>query len=336
MGTSTRAEAELDQTTARVVWYYYVGNLTQQEIADRLGLTRLRVNRIIGQARADGSVRIDVRLPLTDCVALAAELAERFGLQAASVVPALADAAEQRRVIGEEVGQVLEPLLRDRRSLGVGWGRTLRASIARLPPRALQHGWVVSLMGGLTHGSGINTFEVSTQFAERLGADCWYLAAPLYCPNPENRRVLLSHRDLADVMRRAREVEVALLTCGDLSDHSLITRMQAVHDHRDDLVKMGGVGDVLGSIIDEAGQVVEHSLNERVVALSPAELRAVPVSILASGGLNKVGIIHGILAGGYANRVVTDEACARALLALPGPAARRAPQVPAPHTASSS
>ncbi len=259
-------------------------------------------------------MRIEVRAPLADCVALGVALVQRFALHGATVVPTLADPMEQRRVIGEEVGQMLEPLLRDGKSLGIGWGRTLRAALSRLPHRALQQGWVVSLMGGLTHGSGINTFEVATQFAEALGADCWYLAAPLYCPSAENRRVLLSHEDLADVMRRARAVQVALLTCGDLSQSSLIANMQTVRDHREDLRAQGAVGDMLGSFVGEAGQIVDHPLNQRVVALSPAELKAVPVSILASGGLNKVAIIRGILTGGYVNRVVTDEACARALL----------------------
>lgn len=303
-----------DQTIARVVWFYYVGNLTQQEIADRLGLTRLRVNRIIGQARADGTVRVDLRVPLVECVALAAQLAARFGLKAASVVPSLPDTNEQRRVIGEEVGLVLDPLLREDVGLGIGWGRTLRASLGRLPRRVLARSFVVSLMGGLTRGSGINTFEVSTQFAEALGAECWYLAAPLYCPSEELLRELLSHEDLADVMRRAREVGVALLTCGDLSDISLIAGMQTVRDHRDALRAAGAVGDVLGAFLDARGGLVDHPLNRRVMALSPDELRTVPDSVLASGGLNKVAIIRAILLGGYVNRIVTDEACARALL----------------------
>ena len=55
------AEAQLQ---ARVAWYYYVGGMTQQEIADRLDLTRVRVNRIVGHARAEGLVHIDIRLPL--------------------------------------------------------------------------------------------------------------------------------------------------------------------------------------------------------------------------------------------------------------------------------
>jgi DNA-binding transcriptional regulator LsrR (DeoR family) len=314
LGTTIRADADTDQTVARVVWYYYVGNLTQQDVADRLGLTRLRVNRIIGQARACGAVRIDVRLPLADCVALGAALAERFCLQAANVVPAVPDLAEQRRVIGEEAAQMLEPLLHDGMGLGIGWGRTLRASALRMGRRQLQGSWVVSLMGGLTRGSGINTFEVSTQFADAIGAECWYLAAPLYCPSEENRRVLLSHEGLAEVMRRARTVDVALLTCGDLSDGSQIAGMHTVSDHRETLRESGAAGDMLGSFVDEAGHVVDHPLNRRVVALSPDELRAVPISVLASGGLDKLRVIRGILLGGFVRRLVTDEACARALL----------------------
>ena len=307
--------AELDQTTARVVWYYYVGNLTQQEIADRLGLTRLRVNRIIGQARADGSVRVELRVPLAECVALADELRRRYGLADAAVVPEMDDVDEQRRVIGEETSALLHRLLQDGKALGVGWGRTLRSSLARLPRQTFGRSWVVSLMGGLTRGSGINTFEVSTQFADALGAECWYLAAPLYCPSEESREALLAHGELTDVLRRAREVDVALVTCGDMSGNSLIASMPMTREHDGALRARGAVGDLLGSFLDADGRLVEHKLNRQVVALAPRELQAVPVSILASGGLNKVPILRAVLTAGYVNRVVTDAGCAKALLA---------------------
>ena len=299
------------------MWYYYVGNLTQQEIADRLGLTRLRVNRIIGQARADGSVRIDVRLPLADCVALADALCHRYDLADAAVVPEMDDIDERRRVIGEETSAILHRLLHDGQALGIGWGRTLRASLSRLPRETFSKSWVVSLMGGLTRGSGINTFEVSTQFADALGADCWYIAAPLYCPSEESRRTLLAHGELADVMRRAREVEVALVTCGDMTGGSLIATMPMVTAHDAGLRAAGAVGDLLGCFLDAEGVLVEHELNRQVVALAPAELKAVPASILASGGSSKVPIMRAVLKAGYVNRVVTDAACARALLEPP-------------------
>ena len=130
------------QIQARVTWYYYVGGLTQQEIADRLGLTRNRVNRIVGQARADGLVRIEVRLPLANCVALEERLKARYELDDVAVVPSTSDPAVQQQVIGEAAGIMLESLLRDEIGLGVGWGRTLRAAGRRLTARRLPGSWV--------------------------------------------------------------------------------------------------------------------------------------------------------------------------------------------------
>ena len=54
--------------------------------------------------------------------------------------------------------------------------------------------------------------------------------------------------------------------------------------------------------------------NDTVIAMSPADLKKVPGSILISGGLYKAGIIRAILTAGYVNHLVTDEAVARKLL----------------------
>jgi DNA-binding transcriptional regulator LsrR (DeoR family) len=50
------------------------------------------------------------------------------------------------------------------------------------------------------------------------------------------------------------------------------------------------------------------------MALTPQELKAYPVSILASGGMGKHPVIRGILNARYVSRLVTDEAVAEALL----------------------
>ncbi len=278
------------QLQTRAAWYYYVAGLTQQEIADRLGLTRLRVNKIVGQARADGLVRIEIQMPFASCVALEDRLKARFALDEVSVVPSVPDADTQQQVIGEAAGMMLEPLLKDGIGLGVGWGRTLREAARRMRSHRYPSSWVTSLMGGLTRGSGTNTFEVATEFARLLGAECYYVAAPIYCPSVESRSTLLTHYGLADVMRRAREANIALLSCGDLSNRSLLASTHIVAESLDELRAAGAIGDILGTFLDEYGRPIDHPLNQRVMALNPAELKAYPISILASGGLGK---LHG-------------------------------------------
>ena len=303
-----------DAVVARVAWFYYEGNLTQQQIADRLGLSRLRVNRMLAQARADGSVQVQLRHPLAECVALEAALVARYGLDEAAVVPDVLDYAERQRVVGEAAGVMLDRLLQDGQSVGVGWGRTLRASLHRVRARTHFTGGVVSLMGGLTRGSGTNTFEVSTRLAETLSAECWYLAAPIYCPSEASRDALLTHSGLSAVLKRAREVSVALVSCGDFSEHSLLAGTPTVAEYEAELRVAGAVGDVLGTFLDADGVPVVHALNRRVMALSPADLQRVPTSILASGGLNKAAVIRAILRAGIVRRLVTDEAVAQALV----------------------
>src|SRR5476651_1435651 len=82
------AEEELQ---ARVAWHYYVGNLTQQEIAQHIGSNRVRVNRLLAASRESGMVQITINSRLAPCVALEEALMKRFGLEAAVVVPTGAD-----------------------------------------------------------------------------------------------------------------------------------------------------------------------------------------------------------------------------------------------------
>lgn len=307
-------EVEAEHVRARVAWYYYVGGLTQQDIANRIGITRLRVNRIVRDLRADGSVRVDIRLPLARCVALEEKLKARFGLTEVRVVPSLDDDAAQQVAIGEAAGAMLDALMIDGQGLGVGWGRTLSAALKRMTPRRHSRSWVATLMGGLTRGSGTNTFEVSTGFAKALGSECYYLAAPIYFPTAESRSALASHYGIAEALRRARLANVALVSCGDLSTRSLLASTQIVSENLDGLHAAGAVGDVLGVFLDQNGEPVDHALNRRVMALAPSELATIPRSILASGGAYKARIIRAILSAGYVKCLVTDEGCAEAVL----------------------
>ena len=314
MSNDEAAALGSEQLRARIAWYYYVAGLTQQEISDRLGIARARVNKIAGQLRADGSVVVDIRLPLVSCVELEEQLKAIYGLKQVAVVPSVADDEQLRRMIGDAGGIMLDALIADGQCISVGWGRTLSASIKRLRSRQLKDSSVVSLMGGLTRGSETNTFEVSTELAKTLGADCYYVTAPIYCPSIESREILLTHSGVNEVMERARKSDLAIVSCGDLSHKTALTAMSSVGERLPDLKKSGAVGEILGTFLDAQGLPVDHILNQRVIAMPPADLKMIPNSILISGGLYKADIIAAILSAGYVNCLATDEAVAQHLV----------------------
>ena len=300
---------------ARIAWYYYVAGQTQQEISEHLGIGRARVNRIVGQLRADGSVVVDIRLPLVSCVELEERLRTRFGLKAVAVVPAADDDEQQRRMLGDAAGVLLDELIAEAKCVTIGWGRTLSASIKRMRGRRMPNCAVVSLMGGLTRGSETNTFEVSTELAKTLGAECYYLTAPVYSPSPQSRDILLTHSGVNEVMARARSADLAIVSCGDLTPRTRLTSIRSVRQRLAELSESGAIGEILGTFIDATGQPVAHDLNRSVIALPPADLRTIPSALLISGGLHKARIISAVLTARYVNCLVTDENVARAILA---------------------
>jgi len=303
---------------ARVAWLYFIGGQTQQEVAQQLNITRLKVNKIIGSVRDSGSVKVSVSLPLSDCVALAQAVSARYGLSEAIVVPDLEDFVEQKRVIGEAAGSMASALIHEHdMGVGVGSGRTLSFAVRTLRAKPKPESWVVGLMGGVTRSSGTNTFEVASAFARALGVECHYLAAPIYCANPESRNALLLNDELTDVLARTEIADIGLVSCGSVEEETSLTHIRVVKDHLDAVLKLGAVGEFLGCFLDAQGRPIDHFLNDSLMALPPDKLKLKPVSILVSGGKSKIPIIRAILRGGYVNRLVTNQSVASALLQGP-------------------
>ena len=99
---------------AEVARLYYVRELTQQQIAERLGVSRFKVLRLLEQARTEGVVRFEIDEPVPVLDELSRGLEERFGINgggrrdevagaAAGLLPRLLAAARRaRRLVGQD------------------------------------------------------------------------------------------------------------------------------------------------------------------------------------------------------------------------------------------
>ena len=76
-----------EQLATRAAWLYFVGSYTQAEIGKKLGLNRIRINRLLALAREQGLVQIKITGRLAECIALEERLKERYKLKHAVVVP---------------------------------------------------------------------------------------------------------------------------------------------------------------------------------------------------------------------------------------------------------
>lgn len=300
----------------RIAWLYYVEGKTQAEIADRLGISRIKVVRDLAICRDSGLVQIRINGRLASCVKLERALERRFGLAEAMVVPTPADPAGIPATLGVAVGAYVSDRVTPGMTIGIGWGRTLHWSVRAVRRRQPCGVTVVSLLGGIGRGSEINTYETASRLADVLGAQCYYLAAPTFASSRELRDMLLAQLGIREIHERAATADLAVVSVGSLATGSTNRRLGLITDEEvAQLAEVGAVGDLVGHLLDRHGNLVDHALNGRVVGLPPDSLRRIPIAVLASGGLEKVEIIRGSLLGRYVNRLITDERTAEAVLA---------------------
>jgi DNA-binding transcriptional regulator LsrR (DeoR family) len=300
----------------RIAWMYYVEGMTQEAIAERLEINRLRILKILAQCREDGTVQIRINSKATDCVRLARELEETFGLSRAIVVPRPFDEEKLSEVIGVATGTYLSEVLTDGMSIGLGWGETLQRSLKAVSLRPLRSCSVVSLLGALTKASAHNPSEFAWRFAELLGADCYFLAGPVYAPDEATRDGLFRHAGIEEVIERAHRLDIAVVSVGDLSSQTTIARYNLLPEaDLATLADAGAVGDVLCHFINERGEVVDHSVNRRVVAVHPGTIRGTPKLVLASGGWRKVKVTMAAIRLLRPSVLITDESAAEEIIA---------------------
>jgi lsr operon transcriptional repressor len=310
---------EDEQLRVRVAWLYFMEGLTQGDIAGKLGITRLRANRLLGEARASGLVNIQVNARLTGCVELERQLIQETGLKDAVIVPTPTDPDQIAVALGRATADYLARHLGETRvrGLGIGWGTTLRETIRHLHDGSFPELSINSMMGGLTHGLELNTFEIASEFARRINGQCNYLAAPIYAGSPKSRDTILAQDVFRETFQRLATCDVALMSVGDLSRRSLLIRYGLPRDVTvESLRGAGAVGDIMGTFLDQRGQPVNHPLNKRVIATPVTMLRNIATVIVASGGLNKTAILAAALRAKLCSVLVTDEAAARAVLGI--------------------
>jgi DNA-binding transcriptional regulator LsrR (DeoR family) len=300
---------------ARICWYYFKEGQTQEEIAQRLGLTRKRINRILSDARTSGFVQITINSSSGACAGLETRLTKKFDLRRAIVVPSPQPDRDVRSIVGAAAGQYISDHLGEGGSLGITWGGTINAAAQNVLRRQGQRNAVVLLCGGLAKSTSVNPYDNAAMFARALDATCFYVTAPMYAETTELRDALVTSEPIRSILKMTTQLDIALLSAVDLSTQSKALEYGVFsRELWRSLRDAGAVGDICGHFLDENGKPVVHPLAARTVNPPLEELRKVPELVLAAGGKHKVPIIRSALLARLCHVLITDESAA-ALLA---------------------
>jgi DNA-binding transcriptional regulator LsrR (DeoR family) len=314
--TSSRQEEKLE-IAVRAAWLYHVAGNTQHEIARKLQISRPTAQRLVAFAVERGLIKVRVNHKVASCLELGIALREKYNLSVCEVVPVNGDNADQiLRKIAVAAAQVVEFYLNDERPkiVALGSGQTIKAVLSELNTLLRPQHRLLSLVGAIARDGSSNPYDVGLQAAEKVGAKCFLIPAPLLADSPEERKQWCNHRLYRIVEDLAKQFDVAFVGIGDIRIGCPLHRDGFLTaDEVTELMKAGAVGEHLGWAFDEDGALVRTSTQQRVTSIKLNCQAKRPV-IAFSGGEHKAEAVLGALRGQWINGLVTDETCARKIL----------------------
>ena len=317
---------------SRAAWLSYIGGYRQEDIAERLGVSRVKVTRLIGMAHREGLVRVFVDGKVGECLALEARLEALFGLEVCTVAPDLGEVGLPLRTLASAGARFLLSRFEAEAGqlIGIGHGRTLAAVVDALPNLTGANGAglrFVSLLGGLTRNAAAYPFDVIHSLARKTGGESYFMPVPFFANSVEDRAVLLAQKSVQDVLALAQAAGLCVLGIGEAGPEAHM--MQSGMITAAELAEVnaaGAVGEILGQFLDAEGRPVAASLNGRALSLGLADLKGKSV-VAVAGGETKAAAILAALKSGVLTGLITDEATATVLVseAQGGPEAATEP-----------
>ncbi|GHG59860.1 DNA-binding transcriptional regulator [Sinomonas cellulolyticus] len=292
---------------------HYLEGRTRIEIAEELGMSRIKVGRMLDDAIASGIVTFNIAAPDGLDVERSLALQRKYGLKHSVVVHTPTEASETiQRELGRAAGDLLAEIATAEDVIGMTAGRTLSSMSQQL--RELPASEVVQLAGiaGPVQATGV---EVIRRVSSVSGGRAWTIYAPIITSDAAAAEAITRQHEVRQTYAQFARVSIALVAIGSWAppDSQLYDNPALSSSERRAVLDAGAAADIGAILIDRSGKVMDV-LPGRSVAIDEPGLRRIPEVIGVAGGTNKTKAVASALASGLISSLVTDSALAGRLL----------------------
>ena len=299
----------------KVARAYYEDDLTQNQIGQRFGLSRIKISRLLSQARDEGIVHISLNIPDDEHIDIERALETKFGLHEVLISHTTSDDPESiRNDLGVTAANCLMRTLRGEEIVAINWGGTLLALVEALqsPTGAPIRDWtkikIVQSLGGVgSPEADVYSAGLVHRIARTFGAKARILAAPGIVSSATIRKELLADKQISNTIELAAKADIALMGIGQFTPSSAVMQSNILSTREyEELLALNVVGDIGLRFFDANGLCIDHEINERVLGLTLDQITKIPRAIGVAGGSEKFNSILAALKGKLINVLVTD------------------------------
>ena len=296
---------KLKQRVLEVAILYYQENLTQQVIAQKLGITRQTVSKLLKFAVDDGVVEIKINDPEKQTQLLEERLSQKLGVTVKVGVGTNSDDLLRKiATVREACSYLNDNICTGDKKIGVAWGRTVQEVIAQMKRIKTIGNIVYPLVGATNRDEGCYyTNKLVSDFAEKTGALAKYSMFPNYV-SKSDLELIKQTQIYSEIQDLWANTDIALVGIGNV---------KTVNDLRinfdKEIVEVDFVGDIVMHVFDKGGKVL--STNQDSLCVSFDDIKRAKNTVAVAYGNSKVEAMICACKTGAINTLITDEYTAK-------------------------
>lgn len=301
---------------ARAGWLYYIAHNSQDEIAEKMAISRQSAQRLVSLAMRERLIKFRLDHPIARCMELAQRVKDRYHLNFCEVTLADPTSDDPSLGIAEVAAVEMEKHLSSNTPIvmALGTGREIRETINQLPPMNCPQHKMVSLVGNLAPDGSASFNDVIMRIGDTVRAPHYPMAVPVVATSRQERDILCAQKPIRSNINLAQSANIAFVGIGELNDTApMLNDGFITQQELDGLREAGAIGEIVGWAFDQSGALLDGQTNERIASVPLSQPSAFP-TIGVARGRNKIEAIKGALAGQWIDGLITDETTAEILV----------------------
>jgi len=298
----------------KCAWLYYVGKLNQNQIAKKVGLSKMRVHRLIAFAEKKGFVKTFVEGGFDETSKYENILREKYHLKISEVIPIEDVNKDPNEMIGAAGARFIMNQINEKNinEFGIGTGNTLN-KIAKWLPKINKRIDFITVNGSLTSHNSIQTETGINQIAHKTNGECYNVGIPLMVESIDQKKILEKIKFIKEIMNRANNTKIKIVGVGGLFDTSQIVKSKIFSKESiEKIKKAGAVGEVAGNFFDKNGKYISIKETKKITSADIESFKK-STTVLVAGGKQKISQIKSVLKSGLFTGLITDEETAKQL-----------------------
>lgn len=290
---------------------YYNENLTQNEISDRLKISRPMVSVLLNEARSLGIVTITVNDVSNTRQLHENRIKELYSLKDVVVVKDGKTDEETDINIAKKALSYCFDKANDNISVGVGWGSMIGKMIdcaQQQEPLIHLKGKIFPLIGGIGAAyRSYHTNEIIRVLSYYTGLEAKYCYLPAFFNSPEEKKIAENLETYREFKSNCSVMDKAIIS---ISNYPSYPDLGVVYRYEELLSKHKAVGRLLAHYYDNNGQIIMPKV-DNVLQVSIGELKKASDVIAVGSSLLKPESLAGALGVGVIKSLIICESLAQ-------------------------